>query len=256
MRKPMALSNWKMAMTIAESLTFVREFRALAGDLVHEVDVVICPPFTALYPVAQALSGSPIMLGGQNVSADDDPARTGQISAALLADAGCQWVMLGHWEVRRHFGDTDETVNRKVHRVLAAGLRPILLVGEARDARESFQSALDAQLTRAVDGCDAAQVATMAFVYEPEWTIGVAEPAPPKRVAAGCGFIREWIGEHFGPPVAQAVRIIYGGSVTPMHAEALLASSEVDGLGATRKGRRAETFVQIVRRIAEAKAWR
>jgi triosephosphate isomerase len=256
MRKPLALSNWKMAMTVAESLAFVREFRALAGDLVHEVDVVVCPPFTAIYAVAQALTGGPIMLGAQDVSAGDDPARTGQISAALLADVGCQWVMLGHWEVRRYFGDTDEIVNRKMHLALAAGLRPILLIGEARDARESFQAALDAQLGRAMDGCDAAQAAMMAFVYEPEWTIGVAEPALPERVAAGCGFIREWIGERFGSPVAQAVRIIYGGSATPAHAEALLISPEVDGLGATRKGRRAETFVQIVRHIAAAKAGR
>jgi triosephosphate isomerase len=256
MRKPMALSNWKMTMTIAESLTFVREFRALAGDLVREVDVVVCPPFTALYPVAQALTGSPIMLGAQNVSTNDDPARTGQISTALLADVGCQWVTLGHWEVRRCFGDTDEIVNRKMHLALAAGLRPILLIGEAREARESFQSALDAQLGRVVGGCDAAQVATMAFVYEPEWTIGVAEPASPERVAAGCDFIREWMGERFGSPIAQAVRVIYGGSVTPVHAEALLVSPEVDGLGASRKGRQAETFVQIVRHISAAKAGR
>jgi len=256
MRKLMALANWKMAMTIAESLTFVHEFRTLAGDLVHAVDVVVCPPFTALYAVAQALSGSPIMLGAQDVSAGDDPARTGQISAALLADVGCQWVMLGHWEVRRYCGDTDEMVNRKLHRALAAGLRPILLIGETSDAQGGFRSALDAQLERAMGGCDAAQAAMMAFVYEPEWTIGVAKPAPPERVAAGCGFIREWIGERFGSPVAQAVRIIYGGSVTPAHAAALLASPEVDGLGATRKGRRAETFVQIVRHIAAAKAGR
>ncbi len=254
MRKPMALSNWKMAMTIAESVNFVREFRALAGDLVREVDVVICPPFTALHPVAQALAGSPIMLGAQNVSADDDPARTGQVSAELLADVGCRWVMLGHWEVRRHLGDSDEVVNRKVHRALSAGLRPILLIGEARDAREDFQVALEAQLARILHGCGAEQVRVMAFVYEPEWTIGVAEPAPPTRVAAGCGFIRDWIAQHFASSIAQEVRIIYGGSVTPAHAEALLASPEVDGLGATRKGRRAETFVQIVRHIARSKA--
>lgn len=256
MRKPMALSNWKMAMTIAESVNFVREFRALAGDLVREVDVVICPPFTALHPVAQALAGSPIMLGAQNVSADDDPARTGQVSAELLADVGCRWVMLGHWEVRRHLGDSDAVVNRKVHRALSAGLRPILLIGEARDAWEDFQAALEAQLARILQGCGAEQVRGMAFVYEPEWTIGVAEPAPPARVAAGCGFIRDWIEQHFASAIAQEVRIIYGGSVTPAHAEALLASPEVDGLGATRKGRRAETFIQIVRHIARTKARR
>jgi triosephosphate isomerase len=113
--KPLALSNWKMAMTIVESLAFVRDFEVIAGDLLEEVDVVICPPFTALWPVAQALRDSPsagsgrsrIQLGGQNIAPTADLARTGEISAALLADVGCQWVMLGHWEVRRHLGDDE-----------------------------------------------------------------------------------------------------------------------------------------------------
>jgi len=122
-----------MAMTVAESQAFVRDFEAIAGDLLDEVDVVICPPFTALWPVAQALRGSSIQLGGQNIAPTADLARTGEISAALLADAGCRWVMLGHWEVRRHQGDDDVAVNRKVHLALDAGLVPILLIGEARD---------------------------------------------------------------------------------------------------------------------------
>jgi len=110
-RRPIALANWKMSMTVAESLAFVWEFQALAGDLLDRIDVVICPPFTALWPVAKALRGSHIQLGGQNIAPSADLARTGEISAALLADAGCRWVMLGHWEVRRNQGDDDELVN-------------------------------------------------------------------------------------------------------------------------------------------------
>jgi len=253
MRKPMALSNWKMEMTIAQSLAFVRDFALAIGDLARLVDVILCPPYTALYPVAQALKDSPIQLGAQNVSAARGGAYTGEISAALLADVGCRWVLLGHWEVRRHLGDTDELVNQKLHRTLEAGLRPILLVAEAAGERDRFEEALSARLPRVLAECDAGQVKRMSFVYEPEWSIGVSEPAPAEQVGAGCAFIREWLADAYGCTAAQAVRIIYGGSVAPEHGHALLQTPDVDGLGATRKGRQADTFAQIVRLIAAAK---
>jgi triosephosphate isomerase len=253
MRKPLALTNWKMEMTVAKGLAFVQDFQLAIGDLAQEVDIILCPPYTALYPMAQALKDSPLTLGGQNVSTAPGGAYTGQISAALLADVGCRWVMLGHWEVRRHFGDTDETVNRKLHTAHRAGLRPILFVGEAREEQDRFRKALAAQLQRALEGCDARQIEEMVVVYEPEWTINVEEPASPQHVGAGCGFIREWLAEHYGPSAAQAVRIIYGGSVTPAHARDLLGAPDVDGLGTTRKGRQVEAFAEIVRLIAAAK---
>jgi triosephosphate isomerase len=252
-RKPLALSNWKMALTVAESLVWVREFQALAGNLLDQVDVVICPPFTALWPVAQALRGSRLHLGGQNVAPTDDLARSGEISAALLADAGCRWVLLGHWEVRRHLGDDDAAVNRKLRLALEAGLTPILLIGEAHDGPSSLKSALERQLAHVLDGCQAAQIVKMAVVYEPEGTIGVAAPTTPRHVAAGCGFIRGWLRERWGRAVAEGVRIIYGGSVAPEHAAALLAAPDVDGLGATRRGRAPATFVEIVRQIVSVK---
>jgi triosephosphate isomerase len=252
-RKPLALSNWKMAMTVAESLAFVRDFEAIAGDLLDEVDVVICPPFTALWPLAQALRGSRIQLGGQNIAPTADLARTGEISAALLADAGCLWVMLGHWEVRRHQGDEDAAVNRKVHLALGAGLAPILLIGEAHDAQSPMTDALEPQLERVLAGCQAEQAETMAFVYEPEGAIGMAVPASPEHVATACGFIRGWLRERWGDAVAASVRIIYGGSVAPEYAADLLACPDVDGLGATRRGRDAATFAQIVRLIAQTR---
>jgi triosephosphate isomerase len=251
-RKPLALSNWKMAMTIAECLTFFEEFIALAGELTKAVDVVVCPPFTALWAAAQVCCNSWIQLGGQNIAPTDDLARQGEISAALLADAGCDWVMLGHWEVRRYQGDDDSTVNRKVHLALQSGLSPILLVGEGRDEAASQKVALEGQLARVLQGCRPAQVAEMAFVYEPEGAIGVRLPASPDHVATGCGIMREWLRQRFGSSVGDGVRIIYGGSVAPEHAADLLAVPDLDGLGATRRGRDPESFGEIVRQTARA----
>jgi len=252
-RKPVAASNWKMAMTIAESLTWLHEFETMAGDLLDIVDVVICPPFTALWATAQALRGSRIQLAGQNMAPTTDPARMSEISAALLADVGCQRVVLGHWEVRRHLGDEDAMINQKVHLALGAGLAPILLVGEARDETLPLPVVLPARLERLLAGCRAEQVETMILTYEPERAIGVQAPAAPAQAAAGCSLIREWVREHWGSAVADDVRVMYGGSVTPQYAAQLLASPDIDGLGATRRGRDPRSFAEIVRRIARVK---
>lgn len=251
----MATANWKMEMTLSESLAYLRALQAQAGDLVSHVQTILFPPYTALYAMAQVLGNSPIHLGGQNVSTEAGGARTGEVSARLLADAGARWVLLGHWELRRNLGQTDDTVNRQVHRALEAGLRPVLLVGEERDvAADRAPSALEGQLARVLAGCTARDVAGLAVVYEPEWTIGVAEPAPAEHVDAGCRLIRQWLRGQFGDGTAQAVRILYGGSVSPEHAQALLALPDVDGLGASRRGRDPEAFAAILRLIAQARA--
>jgi len=243
MRKPMAISNWKMAMMVTESVAFVRDLDELAGDLLDKVDVVICPPFTALWAVAQTMRElGPFQLCGQNIAATSELARMGEISAALLADAGCSRVMLGHWELRRHLGDDDILVNRKVYQALEAGLSPILLVGEARDNTLPQKDALERQLSRVLADCQAEQVVATTFVYEPEGAIGVSAPASPEHVAAGCGHIRAWLCQRWGEAVAGCVRIIYGGSVDPEYAPALLSCPDVDGLGATRQGRNVMTF--------------
>jgi triosephosphate isomerase len=252
-RKPFAIANWKMAMTISESLAFVRQFSASAAGLTQAVDVVLFPPYTALHAVAQALAGSPIALGAQDLCAAPGKAHTGEVSAPLLADVGCQWVQLGHWEVRCRRGETDREVSRKMHAAFQSGLRPILLVGEATTERGQAEDVLARRLPHLFAGCQPEQVAQMALVYEPEWTIGVREPATPEYVAAGCGFIRRWIGREHGASVAEQVRLIYGGSVAPEYAGALLASPEVDGLGASRKGRDPSAFCEIVRLIATTK---
>jgi triosephosphate isomerase len=256
-RKPVALTNWKMEMTIAASLAFLRRFQAQAGDLSSQVQVILCPPYTALYAMAQALADSPIELGAQTVSAVAGGAHTGEISAQLVADAGAHWAQLGHWELRRHRGETDEMVNRKVHRALEAGLGLILLVGEGQEeGADPVAPALRRQLGRVLAGCSAEPISRSILLYEPEWTIGAAEPAPPQHVAAGCRIIRSWLAERFGQDTAQAVRLVYGGSVAPAYARDLLALADVDGLGAGRKGRDPNAFAEIVRLIALARAQR
>lgn len=253
MRQPFALANWKMTMTIGESRDFLPRFLAAAGEALSTVEVVLCPPFTALQATAEAARGSPVAVGGQDVAAEEEAAHTGRVSAALLADAGCRWVLLGHWEVRRELGDDDARVNRKLGRALAAGLRPIVLAGERRGRRAQATEDLERQLPALLHGATAEQVADMVFLYEPEWSVGAEAPAPPAHVEAGCRAVRAWLCGRYGEGAAEAARVIYGGSVDQEAAEALLQSPEVDGLGAGRRGRDPEAWAAIVRLIAAAR---
>ena len=242
-------------MTVEQGLAYLQRFQAIASGLLDQIDVILCPPYTALYPLASALADSPIQLGVQNLSVAERGAYTGEISARLAANAGARWAQLGHWELRRHMGETDEAVNRKVHRALAADLNLILLVGEARDiSGPQTLAALDFQLARVMDGCRADQVAKMVLVYEPEWTIGADKPAPVAHVKAGCAFIRSWLAGRYGQDEARSVRLVYGGSVSPVFAPSLVALPDLDGLGAGRKGRDPDAFADIVRFIVEAGA--
>ncbi len=250
-RKPLALANWKMAMTVDQGLTYVRTMQADLGGLLNIIDLVICPPATALWPLSQHVRGTPIALGGQNLAPTDDSARTGEISADLLADAGCQYVMLGHWETRRYQGDTDETINAKVHLALKSRLIPILFVGEAHDQDGPVCAALEQQLATMLRDCRPERLEDMVIVYEPESAIGQIAPPSPEHVCTGYECIRNWLSTTCGPAIAESIRIIYGGSVTPEHALQLLEC--MDGLGATRRGRDAAIFADIVRQIAYAK---
>lgn len=260
-RKPIALANWKMEMTISESLDFLRHFERLVGDMLPQVQVALFPPYTALHTMARALGDSPIELGAQTISAGSGGAFTGEIWARLVADAGGQWAQLGHWELRRHQDIADEVVNQKGHQAVAAGLSIVLLIGEGRGktgtkermGAEQVRQALGQQLSSVLAGCTAEQVRCFVFVYEPEWTIGITKPAPPDHVQAGCLFIRRWLATHYGPDLSQQVRLAYGRSVSESYAQELLALPELDGLGAARKGRDPETFAGLVRLIAEAR---
>ncbi len=255
-RRPIALANWKMAMTVSESLSFVKEFRISVKDFMPLVDIVLCPPFTSIYALSQTLTGSSIQLGAQNLCGKPGKTHTGEISAPLLADAGCTWAMLGHWEVRRRTGETDSDVNAKMFAAFQAGLRPILLIGEQSTDKGHAEKILEARLPDLFGNCDPEQVAEVSIIYEPEWTIGAKQPAPSDYIASVCLFIRNRLYQMFGADTAQSVRLIYGGSVAPENVGALLASPDIDGLGAGRMGRDPNAFAEIVQKIIAAKGVR
>jgi triosephosphate isomerase len=237
-----------MAMTIPQGLTFVRQLLPRVKELSRQIDVVLCPPYTAIAAISEALVDTGVAVGGQDLWPSSDPAHTGAVSGPLLVDAGARWVMVGHWEIRRRLGEDDRAVNHKVQAAFEAGLRPILLIGEEGEA--SFDPR---RLHLLLAGCAGVDVAEMAFVYEPETAIGRAEPISPAHAAAGCRAIRRAVEEEHGADVADRVRIIYGGSVTPRHGPALMSDPDVDGLGVGRQGRDPAAFAQIVRLVAQAR---
>lgn len=234
-------------MTIPQGLTFVRQLLPLIDDLTEQVDVVICPPYTAISTVGEVLVGTNIALGGQDLWPESGAAHTGAVSGSLLIDAGAEWVLAGHWEIRRRLGEDDDDIQRKVRTAFAAGLRPILLLGETHDA--TFDPS---RLSILLADCRPEEIARMALVYEPEGAIGRSEPASPEHAAAGCRAIRTWLRNWYGEPVSAQTRIIYGGSVTPEHAPDLVADPDVDGLGVGRKGRDPTAFAEIIRIVAGA----
>jgi triosephosphate isomerase len=217
--------------------------------------MVLCPPYTALYPLSETLAGSGIDLGAQDVSAAPGESHTGAISPRLLASIGCKWVMLGHLEVRRRTGETDADCNEKMHACLREGLAPILLIGEGAGERGRAEEVLAARLPDLLAGCNPEQVGGSVIIYEPEWALGAPKPALPAEVATGCSVIRRSIARTHGVNAADRVRIIYGGSVSPGYAEELLASPDIDGLGAGRQSRDPFSLARIIRSIAAAKGF-
>jgi triosephosphate isomerase (TIM) len=229
MRTPLVVGNWKMHLTIAPALQLVAAVKgALQG--VSGVGVVFCPPATALSAVGQALSGSPWFLGGQTMHWETKGAYTGEVSAAMLADVGCRYVILGHSERRELFGETDEAVGRKVRSALEHGLTPIVCVGERLAERQAggADAVIVRQMSAAVSGIAGEHVPELVVAYEPVWAIGtgeVAEPADAQEMAAA---IREHLSAVHGG-VAADVRILYGGSVKPANIAAIMAQPAVDG---------------------------
>lgn len=219
-----------MHKTIQETTSFIKELAGLVAD-VRDVEIVICPPFTALYPAGQALDGSNIGLGGQDVFWEKQGAFTGEVSPAMLADAGCRYVIIGHSERRQYFGEIDGAVNKKVMAALAAGLIPIVCVGETLEEREAGETEL--VIAKQLDGGLAeltqAQLEKTVIAYEPVWAIGTGRTASAEDANSVCDYIRRRLANHFGMDVAQKVRIQYGGSVKAENIAELMAQSDIDG---------------------------
>ena len=227
MRKAIIAGNWKMNNTAAEGVALIEALRPLVADA--ECDVVVCVPFTDIPAAAKALEGSNIKLGAQNVHFAEKGAYTGEISAAMLKEYGVEYVIIGHSERRQYFGETDETVNKRTLAALAAGLTPIVCIGESLEERETgkTESVLAKQIEEGFKGIE--DIKKIVVAYEPIWAIGTGRTATAEQANETIGFIRRKIGEMFCPKCAENVRIQYGGSMNAGNCKELMAMPEIDG---------------------------
>ena len=237
---------YKTALEARELAAQVRD----AADGAEAVDVLICPPFTALPAVADELAGSNVMLGAQNVFYEETGAFTGEVSPPMLASLGVTHVIVGHSERRQYFGDTDEIANKKVRAALAHGLNPILCVGETleeREAGEGWKDLVRQQVKAGLDGVGPDDIPRVTVAYEPVWAIGTGKTATPHMAAEAHAIIRKAVREEFGSEVAANLRILYGGSVKPDNVKELMAEEEIDGALVGGASLKVETFAPLIR---------
>lgn len=248
MRKPIVAGNWKMNKSVTEA-------EDLAGgikiDLAQctEVDVVLCPPFTALKAVSDIITGTQIRLGAQNMHWEKNGAFTGEISAELLRDIYCHFVILGHSERRTYFGETNEIVNRKAKAALANNLLPIVCVGETLEERDAgrMEKVVSEQVRQSLAELDEASMRKTIIAYEPVWAIGTGRTATPEQAQEVHSLIRGLLSESYNETTARAVRIQYGGSMKPSNAAELLEQPDIDGGLIGGASLDAHAFVEIVR---------
>lgn len=229
-RKLIIAGNWKMNKTVAEALDLVGDLkRALAN--IKEVDIVICPPFTALSEVSKAVLDSNIRLGAQNISEHSFGAYTGEIAAGMLKEFSTRYVIVGHSERRQFYHETDEIVCKKALAALKASLKPILCIGESLAERDEkmTEKVLETQMRGSLAGFSKAQMEETIVAYEPVWAIGTGKTATPAQAQGVHAFIRHLLGKLFDDTVARRVRIQYGGSVKPGNARELMTLPDVDG---------------------------
>lgn len=252
-RIPFVAGNWKMHKTVAETVAYVKEFRSLVKDI-NSIDIVLATPFTSIHPAAEAARNSNVAISAQDVYWETHGAFTGEISAAMLHEAGAEYVIIGHSERRTLFGETDEAVRRKIGAAFDGSLTPIVCIGETlaeRDANQTF-AVLDRQLARGLEGLSAEQLTELVIAYEPVWAIGTGRNATPAQAAEAHSHIRQRLQATFGQEPAEAVRILYGGSVKPDNVSALASQPNVDGALVGGACLDVQSFVDIVARIRAA----
>jgi len=248
MRTPVIAGNWKLYKTKNEALALIEELAPLVKGVTN-VEVIVAPVFTVLPSLVGALSGTAISLAAQDVFWEEEGAYTGEVSPRMLLDAGASHVIIGHSERRQYFGETEETVNKKVKAALKGALVPIVCIGEtlaAREAGETFQ-VLERQLKGGLEGLTATQFAPVIIAYEPVWAIGTGKTATDQQAQEAHAFIRGVLAELYGQPTADKTRVLYGGSVKPENIKGLMACPDIDGAlvgGASLKG---TSFASLVR---------
>src|SRR3954452_13706580 len=228
MRTPLIAGNWKMFKTVHEAVVSVKELRFLVKD-VTDVEIVVAPPFTAIHAVVEAARNSNIGVAAQDMHWEREGAFTGEVSAAMIAEAGAEYVIIGHSERRRLFGETDVIVNRKTAAAIIAGLTPIVCVGETLEERERSETLaiLDRQIKDGLDQIGAAQVAELVVAYEPVWAIGTGRTATTAQAAEAYAHIRKRLRQWFGGDAADRCHVIYGGSVKPDNIREVIAEEAV-----------------------------
>jgi len=248
MRKPIIAGNWKMYKTAGEAAAMVKELAGLTAGIT-EVETVVCPPFTALSTVLEAVQGSNIAVGAQNMHWEVQGAFTGEVSPVMLKDLGCKYVIIGHSERREYFGETDENVNKKVKAAFKYGLMPIVCVGEKLAQREQgiTEQVVRNQVEKGIAGLDNDQAASLVVAYEPVWAIGTGKTASNEDARQVIGFIRNVISKIYGREIAAKIRIQYGGSVKPDNIAGLMQQEDIDGALVGGASLEAKSFAGIVK---------
>ena len=254
MRKKFIAGNWKLNKGVAESVAFAKDFKARVAG-VKDVEIAIAPVFTAIYAVAAELKGSNVWVAGQDVYHQASGAFTGEVSAPLLKEAGASWAIIGHSERRQIFGETNQTVNEKLKAVLAAGLGPIVCVGETLSEREGGKAfdVVRGHVKGGLAGLSADEAKKVVIAYEPVWAIGTGKTASPAQAQEVHAFIRSLLVKLLGEAVAQRARILYGGSMKPANAAELLGQGDIDGGLIGGASLEARSFCDLIQAAGAAK---
>jgi len=248
MRKKLMAANWKMYKTPDQTRDFFRDFLPLIADHTRD-EIAVCPSFVCLAAAVEAAKGSHVAIGGQNLHWEKEGAYTGEISAGMLLAAGCTHVIIGHSERRQYFGETDDTVNRKLKTALEAGLTPIVCVGEVLEEREAglTEDVLRRQCLRAFHAISGKKAGKLVIAYEPVWAIGTGKTATPRLAAEAHVLIRGEAAKAFGDKMAESLSILYGGSVKPENAKSLMSEEEIDGALVGGASLNATSFAAIIK---------
>ncbi len=248
MRKKVIAGNWKMNNDISGSAELISGIINNIDFSRVNSDVIVCPPFTSLETASELVKNTPIKVGAQNMFFEDKGAFTGEISAAMLLSAGCDYVILGHSERRAIFNESNEWINKKIHKALSSGLKPIFCVGETLEERESgvMKDVLKKQITEGLTGVTSNQMEEVIVAYEPVWAIGTGKTASPEQAEEVHKFIRDLITEMYNKDVADNLVIQYGGSVKPNNAKELLSQPNIDGALIGGAALKAESFIDII----------
>jgi triosephosphate isomerase len=251
LRKKLIAGNWKMNKTSADAVSLVQEIVAAVGKE-HDVEVVVCPPFTSLESAARVLEGSALKLGAQNMHPEPDGAYTGEVSAVMLRALFASYVILGHSERRTYFKESDAFINQKVLAALKSQLKPILCVGETLQERErgATLKVVQTQVEQDLDGVGEDLATNVVIAYEPVWAIGTGRVATAEQAQEVHAFIRSLLAKLFGEALAPKVRILYGGSMKPANAPELLAQQDIDGGLIGGASLEARTFLELINAAA------